>query len=110
MNGRNARLARSTILKCCAEAPDHQIAVAIESLQTEFGMKRIEICDLLLAMQEDELIDLSIWHAPTATCVPYAEWRQWERHEFFEFGVHDQGRIRINILPQGFVIPELVCL
>ena len=56
-------------------------------------------------MRERREVELSIWH-PVAMesdlagfphCVPYYQWTQWEPYEFFGFGVHDQGRVRINI-------------
>jgi hypothetical protein len=72
-------------------------------------MARIDMHRLLLDMRRRGQIELSIWH-PVALeddlagfphCVPYDQWKEWGPYEFFRFGVHDQGRIRISLVQTG---------
>ncbi len=97
---------RDLIRKLCTDAPNCQSAVSVGDLCALTGSTRKQTCSLLLDMRGRGQIELSIWH-PVASpesdlagyphCVPYDQWREWEPYEFFGFGVHDQGRIRINI-------------
>lgn len=97
---------RDLIRKLCAAAPNRQSAVSVEDLCVLMGTSPKQMYDLLLDMRSRGQIELSIWH-PVASpesdlagyphCVPYDQWPEWQPYEFFGFGVHDQGRIRINI-------------
>ena len=89
------------------DGSSRQIAVRIEDLERSWGLSHAQTCQLLIDMQGRGDVQLSIWH-PAASpdtdlpgyphCVPYDQWKEWEPWEFFTFGVHDQGRIRINVL------------
>ncbi len=97
---------RDLIRGLCAAAPNRQSAVSVEDLCVLTGTSLKHMYDLLLDMRSRGQIELSIWH-PVASpesdlagyphCVPYDQWREWKPYEFFEFGVHDKSRIRINI-------------
>lgn len=100
--------ARHLIRKRCEAAPDGQFAVSVEDLCVLVGTspaQQTQMCDLLLDMRSRGEIELSIWHpvafpesdlAGYPHCVPYDQWTEWGPYEFFQFGVRDHGRIRIN--------------
>lgn len=107
MIGISERYVRGVILERCARAGDQQMAATVQSLADEFAWRYKDICSLLVAMRAEGHIELSIWHAPTETGVPYAEWPEWHEGEFFELGVHDEGRVRISLPPPR---PEALCM